>query len=256
MKRVLITRPRAQADAFAERLRNSGFEPIFFPVIEIQPIKNNVALERALEKLNCYEWVVFTSVNAVEVVFDEKYLALSEDVAKSKQWERKRRVAAIGPKTAEALQARGVTPDFVPEEYVAEAILPGLGDLRGRWVLLPRAEITRKALPEAIVSAGGIAHEIAVYRTVPAQPEPDGLAALRAGVDVVTLTSSSTVQNFAAIVRENGLDPLNLPNDPLFACIGPITEQAAREEGLTRLVVAKEYTTDGLIEAIRNMEGS
>jgi uroporphyrinogen-III synthase len=69
--KVLITRPRAQADDFAEKLRSAGFEPIFFPVIEIQPIENNVALERALEKLNCYEWVVFTSVNAVDVVFDE-----------------------------------------------------------------------------------------------------------------------------------------------------------------------------------------
>jgi uroporphyrinogen-III synthase len=266
MKRILITRPRAQADEFSERLRWAGFEPIFFPVIEIQPIENNVALERALEKLNCYEWVVFTSVNAVEVVFD--VIARSREAAtkqspveewrllRSARSDITRRVAAIGPKTAEALKARGITPDFVPDEYVAEAILPGLGDLQGRWVLLPRAEIARKALPEAIVNAGGIAHEIAVYRTLPVQPEPGGLAALKAGVDVVTLTSPSTVQNFIAIARQNGLDPLNLPNDPLFACIGPITERAARDESLTRLVAAKEYTTDGLIETIRNMEGS
>ncbi|HEU0296339.1 MAG TPA: uroporphyrinogen-III synthase, partial [Anaerolineales bacterium] len=68
--KILITRPRAQADDFAEKSRSAGFEPIFFPVVEIQPIENNIALDRALEKLNCYEWVVFTSVNAVEVVFD------------------------------------------------------------------------------------------------------------------------------------------------------------------------------------------
>jgi uroporphyrinogen III methyltransferase / synthase len=244
MKRILITRPRAQADDFAAKLRTAGFEPIFFPVIEIQPIENNVALERALSKLECYDWLVFTSVNAVEVVFRHlQDLALPQ-------------VAAIGPKTAEALQVHGITPDFVPDEYVAESILPGLGDLRGKWILLPRAEIARKALPEAICVAGGIPHEIAVYKTLPAQPSPGGLAALKSGVDIVTLTSPSTVQNFMAIARQNGLDPLSLPGNPLFACIGPITEQAAREEGLVPLVIAKEYTTEGLIQVISNLEVS
>jgi uroporphyrinogen-III synthase len=128
--------------------------------------------------------------------------------------------------------------------------------LHGKWVLLPRAEIARKALPEAICEAGGIPHEIAVYKTLPAQPSPEGLAALKSGVDVVTLTSPSTVQNFITIARQNGLDPLKLPGDPLFACIGPITEQAAREEGLVNLVTAKEYTTEGLVEAIRSLEAS
>jgi uroporphyrinogen-III synthase len=249
MKRILITRPRAQADGFAEKLRLAGFEPIFFPVIEIQPIENNTPLERALARLDCYDWVVFTSVNAVEIVFDGYTPLLSS---------RKNGVkfAAIGPKTAEALQARSIPPDFVPDEYVAESILPGLGDLRGKWVLLPRAEIARKALPEAICEAGGIPHEIAVYKTLPARADPAGLSALKMGVDVVTLTSPSTVRNFAAMTREAGLDPLSLPGDPLFACIGPITERAAREEGLVNRATAKEYTAEGLIEVIRSLEAS
>ncbi len=248
MKRILITRPRAQAGDFAEKLRTAGFEPIFFPVIEIRPMENNVALERALAKLECYDWMVFTSVNAVDVVFNR--LTKGEKGV----GERGVRVAAIGPKTADALRVRGVTPDFVPEEYVAESILPGLGDLRGKWVLLPRAEIARKALPQAIAEAGGVPHEISVYQTLPVQPDPECLAALKSGVDVITLTSPSTVQNFVAIAQQNGLDPLHLPGNPLFACIGPITEQAAREEGLANLVVAKEYTTEGLIEVISNLE--
>src|SRR5512138_2500481 len=164
--------------------------------------------------------------------------------------------AAIGPKTASALKERGITAHFVPEEYVAEAILPGLGDLRGKWVLLPRAEIARKALPEAILQAGGIPHEISVYKTLPAQVELQGLAALQAGVDVITLTSPSTVQNFVAIVRQYGLDPLHLPNNPVFACIGPITEQAAKEAGLPKMIVAKEYTADGLITVLKDLEVS
>ena len=249
MKRILITRPRAQADEFAGKLRAAGFEPIFFPVIEIQPIKENVALERAFSKLDCYDWLIFTSVNAVDVVFEQRFpIKIGHGFGV--------KCAAIGPKTAEALQARGITPDLIPDEYVAESILPGLGDLRGKWVLLPRAEIARKALPAAICEAGGIAHEIAVYKTLPAQPDPGGIAALKSGVEFITLTSSSTVTNFAAIVRQHGLDPQSLPGNPLFACIGPITEHTAREEGLTNLVVAREYTTEGLIEAISTLEAS
>jgi uroporphyrinogen-III synthase len=245
MKRVLITRPRLQADEFADKLHSAGFEPVYFPVIEIKPIEDNVPLERALSRLNCYEWIVFTSVNAVEILFDQ---------FPSLPWNEGIKVAAIGPKTGEALKARGVLPDFVPEEYVAEAILPGLGDLLGKWVLLPRAEIARKALPEAICEAGGVPHEIAVYKTLPAQPDQAGLAALRSGVDVITLTSPSTVENFLAIARGNGLDPLDLPRDPIFACIGPITGGAAKEAGLPNLVVAEEYTTEGLIAVLKDME--
>lgn len=261
MKRILITRARAQADDFADELRRAGFEPIYFPVIEIQPIRNNVALERALSRLDCYDWLVFTSVNAVAVVFD--YLGIATETQRGaahvvslsrRDSAATPRVAAIGPRTAEALQARGITPDFVPEEYVAESILPGLGDIRGKWVLLPRAEIARKTLPEAIFEAGGIPHEISVYKTLPVQPDPRGLEALRSGVDIITLTSPSTVHNFLAIVRQNRLEPLSLPGNPLFACIGPITEEAAREEGLVRLVTAKEYTTEGLIKVISNSE--
>lgn len=252
MKRILITRPRAQADAFADRLRAAGFEPVFLPVIHIQAIENNAALERAISKLNCYEWVVFTSVNAVETVFDQASAAIE---SAHRQPERVK-IAAVGPKTAEALQRHAITPDFVPEEYVPEAILPGMGDLLGKWILLPRAEIARKALPEMIFAAGGVPHEITVYKTLPTQPDPEGITALQAGVDAVTLTSPSTVQNFIAIAEQHGLDPLHLPNDPLFACIGPVTEQAAREAGLPNIVVAKEYTSDGLLEILKNLEVS
>jgi len=245
MKRILITRPRAQAHEFAENLRSAGFEPIFFPVIEIRPIENNMALDQALAKLECYDWIVFTSVNAVDVLFERFSSLLLEEGLGVK-------FAAIGPKTAEALQARGIALDFVPDEYVAESILAGLGDIRGKWVLLPRAEIARKALPEAIAEAGGIPHEIAVYKTLHVQPDPGGLAALKSGVDWITFTSPSTVQNFVAILRQQKMDPLQLVGKPKIACIGPITERAARDAGFEVNVVAERYTTDGLINALCN----
>lgn len=228
-------------------MQQAGFEPIYFPVIEIHPADDFSELDKALAEIECYDWLVFTSVNAVDVVFDRIAIAGAKPHLDHVK------IAAIGPKTAEALRLRGIEPFFMPDEYVGEAILPGLGDLRGKWVLLPRAEIARQALPEAIVLAGGVAHEIIVYQTLPAEVDAEGLAALKAGVDWVTFTSSSTVQNFAQITRQQGLNPLDLPGNPKIACIGPITEKAARVEGFMVDVVAAEYTTDGLIEAMSKL---
>lgn len=242
--KVLITRPRSQSIGFGRALQTAGFEPVYFPVIEIRPVENNPALDNALARLDRYAWIVFTSVNAVEVVFD-RLSSLSMTGLGAPL-----RLAAIGPKTSAALQAHGVSPTFVPETYVAESILPGLGDLRHKWVLLPRAEIARKALPEAIVAAGGTAHEIAVYRTLPAQVDPAGLASLQAGVDWITFTSPSTVQNFVEILHRRGMDPFRLAGTPKIACIGPITERAAFEQGFEVDLVAEKYTTEGLIKAI------
>ena len=242
--KVLITRPHTQAHDFAEKLRAAGFEPIFFPVIEIRPVENNTELENALKNIQQYDWVVFTSVNAVDAVLKISAPSVFSMV----------KIAAIGPKTADALRKQNIEPDFIPEEYVAKAILPGLGDVKNKRILLPRAEIARQELPEAIASTGGIAHEIIVYQTLPAEVDLNGLDALKSGVDIITFTSASTVQNFIAVCEQNGLDPLNLPNNPLFACIGPVTEQAAHEEGLDNLIVAKEYTTEGLIEVITYTE--
>ena len=255
--KVLITRPRNQADSFATALANAGFEPVFFPAIEIRPFEENVALDRAIAKLDCYDWVVFTSVNGVDAFF-ERFNLHRRDTENAEENQLNPRelsdsavkIAAIGPKTASALESRGVTPDFIPEEYIAEAILPGLGDLRGRWVLLPRAEIARKALPEAIVQAGGVAHEIAVYQTIPAEPDPDGLAALKSGVEAVTFTSPSTVENFIEIIRRAGLDPLHLPGKPKVACIGPITQKAATDAGYVDVSVAEEYTAEGIVKLL------
>lgn len=243
--KVLITRPRAQATDFAERLREAGFEPIFFPVIEIKEIVDNQQLDAAISNIAKYDWIVFTSVNTVDVILKNIQNESVLSVVK---------VAAVGPKTADALRKHNIEPDFIPDEYVGEAILSGLGNVKNKWILLPRAEIARKELPEAIVKAGGIAHEITVYRTLPAEVDVKGLSALKSGVDVVTFTSASTVENFVAMMRQNKLDPLNLPNHPLFACIGPVTEKAAREAGFSNLFVAKEYTTDGLIQIISNLE--
>lgn len=246
MQRVLITRPRAQAADFADQLREAGFEPILFPVIEIRPVENNIELQKAIDNLQNYAWLIFTSVNAVDAFF--ALTPCRSPVGRGVGV----RVAAVGRKTADSLRTRGIEPDFIPAEFVGVNIISGLGDVKGKWILLPRAEMAGKELPEAIVHAGGIAHEMIVYRTLPTEVDLDGCAALKNGVDFVTFTSPSTVENFIAVMRQNKLDPFNLPNTPTFACIGSVTEKAAREAGFEKIITAKEFTTEGLVEVVKD----
>ncbi len=243
-KRVVITRPKDKAAEFSRQLRALGAETVLFPTIQILPSSDTTSLDRALKRLHCYDWLVLTSANAVDAVW-ERLNALSISQLPSTL-----QVAAVGPKTGATLQARGVTPDFIPQEYVGEAITPGLGDLRGRWVLLPTADIAHDTLPKAIRAEDGIAHVITAYRTVPPAPDPHGLAALRDGVDLIAFTSGSTARNFCALIQQAGLNPQGLPGDPQIACIGPKTAKAARELGLTADIVAEKYTIEGLIQAM------
>jgi len=247
-KRVVVTRPLAQSEDMVRRLTALGAEVIQLPVIEIAPLADTQQLDHALRHLQEYDWLVLTSVNGGAAVWS-RLVALGIS-----SFPRSLKVACIGPKTAEALRRVGIWPDFVPDEYVAEAILPGLLPLAGLKVLLARAEIARPALPEAIRKAGGTADEIAVYHTLPAEPDTGALQALREGVDIITFTSPSTVHNFSALIGKTGLDIQQLPGSPLFACIGPVTAQALQAQGLQPAVMAGEYTTDGLIEALLHYE--
>ncbi len=245
--KVLITRPRSQADDFARKLRAAGFTPIFFPVIEIRTVERNEALETALENLSNYAWVVFTSNNAVAAVARKIAQRIALLMAHHQPFPK---VAAVGRKTADALRAHGLEPDFVPDEFVGVNIALGLGEVRDRWILLPRGDLARPELPAALARAGGIVHEIVVYHTLPAAVDKEGLNALRNGVEFITFTSPSTVENFIAILCQNKLDPFHLPGDPQILCIGPVTAQAAHEAGFEKVMVAEEYTTDGMIRLL------
>jgi len=247
-KRILVTRPAAQAEGFTRALLSAKAQPVCFPTIRIVPPADLAPLDRALSRLECYTWLVLTSVNAVQAVWD-RFEALE-----IRHLPQHLRIAAIGPVTATALEGHGCKPDLVPHEYVAEAILPGLGDIAGRWVLLPRAELARDALPDGISAAGGLAHVVVAYRTLPAEPDRQSLEALAAGIDVVTFTSSSTVRSFVDLVGRAGFDPLHLPGEPLIACIGPITARTALEAGYRPDVVADQYTVEGLVEALLRHE--
>ena len=234
-KRIVITRPRAQAAALAEKLSALGAQPILFPTIEIAPLDDHTLLDAALRQLDTYQWIVFTSVNGVANFFPHLVGALPASL----------RLAAVGPATARALAQRGVHAAFIPDEYVAEALAAGLGDVAGRRVLLPHAQLAREALAVELRRRGATVDEIAIYRTLPAAPDPGGLAELRRGVDAITFTSASAARNLA---RPLAGEPLAA--GALIVCIGPVTAAAAREAGWPAPVVAVEYTVDGLVAAL------
>jgi uroporphyrinogen III methyltransferase / synthase len=242
--RVLITRPRQEAEEFAKALQKIGAQVFFLPTIEIQLTDDSKSLDQTLSHLSAYSWLVFTSVNAVKVVAG-RLDALGIDGLPEKL-----KIAAIGPKTAARLIARGIQPDFVPVEYVAEAIVPGLGDLKGHLVLLPTTDIAPDTLPNAIQAADGIAHVITAYKTRAASPTTEEVAILREGMDLITFASGSSAQNFVALTHQAGMDPFNLPGQPCIACIGPKTAQVAKEAGFRVDIVADSYTMDGLVQAI------
>jgi uroporphyrinogen III methyltransferase/synthase len=176
-KRILITRPRTRAAPLSRKLVDLGAEPILFPTIEIAPIEDYTALDQAIRTLDVYQWLIFTSLNGVAAFWERLALASS---ARTTHLSRLK-IAAVGPATGHALASRGVPVRFIPDEYVADAIVAGMGDVAGQWILFPCADIAREVLTLELARRGAIVHEVAVYRTLPAAPDPQGLAELRRG---------------------------------------------------------------------------
>jgi uroporphyrinogen-III synthase len=243
-KRVLVTRPHAQAGDLVHRLLALGAIPLTFPTISIAaPADNYAALDAALRHLTAFDWVVFTSVNGVIHV----WLRLAA-LGLHPQSLLPVRVAAIGPATADALQERGVQVAVVPDRYVAEALLEAIPTPAGQRFLLPRAAGARDLLHSGLVAAGAEVTEVHAYQAVPAALSPEARAELDNGVDVLTFTSSSTVQNF---VDQLGADQAQrLAARAMVVAIGPITAQTAHEMGLRVDAVATEYTIAGLVQAL------
>ena len=223
-RRVVVTRARAQASTLVEKLRALGAETVELPTIEI------VGEELRDLALASYDWVAFTSVNAVEQVFAGIGDARAFGAA---------RVAAVGPGTAAALATRGIVADLVPPSAVAEALVEAFPAGAGR-VLLPQAAAARPVLADGLRDKGWTVEVVEAYRTVPARPGDDALAAA-AKADAIAFTSSSTVTAWLALGA-------TLP--PVVACIGPVTAATAAEHGVPVTVVATEHTVDGLVDAL------
>jgi uroporphyrinogen III methyltransferase/synthase len=250
-KRVVVTRSRAQASKLVDRLFDLGAEALEFPTIETVPPEDFSELDGALRNLPGFDWLVLTSANGVSAVW-ERLAALNLDARALAGV----KVAAIGSETARALAQRGIRADIVPDEYKAEGLLESFPEaMQGQRVLLARAKEARDVLPRGLAERGAQVTEIVAYRTVTGSGRAADLARLlREGrVHAVTFTSSSTVNNFVDLLSKelaSGESVTGLLAGVLIACIGPITAQTAAGHGLKVDVQAKEYTIDGLVEAI------
>jgi len=240
-RRVVVTRSTKQAQAVQSRLMALGAQAIAFPVIDIALPEKGAALDLAIGRLNDYDWVIFTSANAVEH-FYRRWEALRQLTPAAALTGK---VVAVGRATATTLQEYEFTVYLVPAEYRAEAILDEIGDVADLRILLPCADIARPTLADGLRVLGAHVDRVDAYRTVIGQPSPDAYDALRSGVDVITFASSSSVRNFLALTADVDC------GSPLIACIGPVTAATARELGLQVDVIPDEYTMDGLINALQ-----
>ena len=244
---IVITRARAQAQRFAQLLEAAGARVLQAPTIVIEPPASWELLDAALAALDSFAWVVFTSVNGVAMV--DRRLS-----ARGLAWAAiaRKRVAAIGPATAEALAEHGVRVELVPAEYRAEALVEGLRRVVGPGdrVLLPRAKETRDVLVVELRRLGVAVTEVPAYQT---RRIEDGVVRLRealasGSVDAVTFTSSSTARNFA---EQFSADERNAWRGRItVASIGPITAATAAEYGLSTDVMPSEYTIPALARAL------
>ena len=244
---VMITRPRLQSGSFVRGLEDLGAQVIECPTIEIVPPESYVPLDRTIQDLKDYDWIVFTSVNGVR-----EFLNRLQFLGKDGSALEGIRLAAIGPETAKEIALHGIQVEFVPAEYRAEGILHGLNpaEVEGKRFLLPRAATARDILPRTLKKWGAEVDVVQAYRTVPAK----GSAAILNGVlsehkvDMVTFTSSSTVKFFVDLISPVVLRKFF--NVVAVACIGPITKGTAESNRIRVDVLAKEYTVSGLIDAV------
>ncbi len=242
-QRIVVTRAPDQAAEFSERLRSLGADAIELPVISIQPAVDAAPLDQAIERLSDYDWLIFTSVNGV------RFFMESLDRSKQDLRSLRARVCAIGPATRRAVEHLHLKVDLMPDEYVAESLVKAFAgaDLTGRRILLPRAAVARDLIPKELAKLGAQVDVVEAYRNIVPEDTASRAREIFSGSkkpDWVTFTSSSTVKNLLAAAGPNVLKGVRV------ASIGPVTSETARAQGLKVDVEAKEYTLDGLIQAI------
>jgi len=245
-KKVLVTRARVQSDSFVELLQEEGAEVVVFPTIEIVPSKTFRELDNAVKEIGTYDWLIFTSVNGVRYFF-ERLRKKKQDLRSLKEI----KIAAIGGKTALAVNKQGLHVDLKPHEYRAEGLIDKFKtiDLRGSRILLPRAKVARSILPTALKKMGAVVNVVTAYETK--KPNSKDIKRvekiLKNGpIDIIAFTSSSTVINFFSIF---GMSKTKFSRSKI-ACIGPITADTVRQIGIKPHIVSKKYTTEELANEI------
>ena len=245
-RRIVVTRSRSQSSTLVRRLAELGAQVVEMPTIEVEAAADaGQALAAAASdtRAGAYDWVAFTSANAVERFF--ACLRDSRDLGGVG-------VAAVGCATEAALARRGVVADLVPETALADALAEALvarGAAGPRRVLLPQAAGARPTLAEALSNAGWDVTAVEAYRTV-AAPVDEAVQRAAAAADAVAFTSSSTVTNYVAAFGGPTYTPPSGPARPVVACIGPVTAATAEAAGFVVDVVATQASVEGLAGAL------
>lgn len=249
--RILVGRARHQAGTLSSALRDIGAEVLEIPFIEIRRPRSYKPLDRALQNLESYDWLILTSVNGVNAVWErlKKLRLTNEKLAHLK-------IAAIGPATAQAIKERGAKVHVVPKEYVAESVVKSLRNrVTGNRVLVARAKVARDVIPQELRKLGAHVDVVEAYETIVPQSSRKRLhAALKSKTrrpHLITFTSSSTVRNFTALLKGSApRGSLKQLDGILFASIGPVTSATLRQLGLRADIEAEQYTIPGLVAAI------
>jgi uroporphyrinogen III methyltransferase/synthase len=249
---ILITRTRHQSSELGAALQELGAAVLEAPTIDIAPPADWEPIDYAIRSIDEYDWLILTSVNGVEGLRG-RMEALELDARLMGRV----KIAAIGDATAAALRAMGLRPDLVPTRFVAESLAADLvarHPMKGKRVLMLRADIARPLLREKLQEAGAEVHDLCVYETRPAQSlPPEVWVALKQGrIDWVTFTSSSTARNFVRLLD----DQRDLLAGVRIASIGPITSQTVRELGFSPAVEAEVFNIAGLVEALTRQGGA
>jgi len=246
-KRILITRAREQSGNFTTQLKKLRAEVIEFPTIEIVPPLHWGEVDRAMDRLKSYDWIIFTSANGVNFFWER-----AKKRGKNLRLPSSLKVCAIGPATADQLKRKRVPVHFIPKEFIAESILEGFENmfLKGKRILLARAQKARDVLPKGLRKMGAEVDVVEVYRTIRPRGGSKKLRKLLTGkqIDILTFTSSSTVNHFAELLKKEDLR--ELLKDVAIACIGPVTARAAKGWGLKVRIQPAQYTIPGLTRAI------
>lgn len=241
-KRVVVTRPEHQSDKILLELRLLGAIPIHLPVIKVVPCGDVDEINKAIEELGSFDWVVFTSANGVRFFLEEVKVQGSVETLVGCQ------IAAVGSATSEVLENLLRKPDAVPSEFVSDEIVNALGDVLGKRILLANAKQARKALPEALIAKGARVTNLVLYDVENnLEPELKRMVEEVQTPDFLTFTSSSSVRGFNDLMNRSGKDwLLTVP----AVCIGPVTAKTLESLGVVPYRVAKIYTVEGIIEAL------
>ncbi len=245
-KNILITRSKNQSSAIEKLLRSEGANPIIFPTIEIKPINKYKNLDKYLLNSKSFDWILFTSQNAVNPFFDRMF-ELGIDL----RYLSSVKIGAIGSITSDTLKYYGIVPDVVGVNNNSSDFIDEFEDInfRGLKILLPTGNKSKNYLYNSLIDKGANPTNLEIYKTVePGYSKSDLYKIFDNGIDICTFTSPSTVENLVKFIDGD----LNLLSKSTIACIGSVTASAAEGIGLRVEIISKEYTIEGLLGAIEN----